>query len=193
MHETAKLRIVSAIRGLKESAQECCRFIRNANDFVCCLTIEFETFLRLGTIDRPESQIISNSIVRQQTKSLAFRIKRQHSCADSFRPRMRTRFANFAVSCIIPLYSMGTRTLAVLITIAFSVIGVVGDYFLKLRARASSRTDELVLSWLRSLRLDCLRLGFVMKNLKLATISVLYSVSLFCCLPRSGVCCSRSH
>ena len=35
---------------------------------------------------------------------------------------------------------MGTRTLAVLITIAFSVIGVLGDYFLKL---ASAREQPL--------------------------------------------------
>jgi len=41
-------RIVSAIRGLKESGQECCRFIRNANDFVCCLAIEFEIKFGFG-------------------------------------------------------------------------------------------------------------------------------------------------
>ena len=35
---------------------------------------------------------------------------------------------------------MGTRTLAVLVTIAFSVVGVVGDYFLKL---ASGREQPL--------------------------------------------------
>ena len=46
-------RIVSAIRGLKESAQECCRFIRNANDFVRCLTIEFEIEFGLGSIVVP--------------------------------------------------------------------------------------------------------------------------------------------
>ncbi len=46
-------RIVSAIRGLKESAQECCRFIRNANDFVCCLTIEFEIEFGFGSIAVP--------------------------------------------------------------------------------------------------------------------------------------------
>ena len=35
---------------------------------------------------------------------------------------------------------MGTRTIAVLVTIAFSVIGVLGDYFLKL---ASAREQPL--------------------------------------------------
>ena len=49
-------RIVSAIRGLKESAQECCRFIRNANDFVCCLTIEFEIEFGLGAIVVPVAE-----------------------------------------------------------------------------------------------------------------------------------------
>jgi len=41
---------------------------------------------------------------------------------------------------------MGTRTLAVLITIAFSVIGVLGDYFLKLASGARAIVaDELFL------------------------------------------------
>ena len=35
-------RIVSEIRRLKESAQECGRFIRDADDLVRCLPIEFE-------------------------------------------------------------------------------------------------------------------------------------------------------
>jgi len=44
---------VSAVRRLKESAQECCRFIRDANDFVRCLAIEFEIELGLGAIVVP--------------------------------------------------------------------------------------------------------------------------------------------
>jgi len=70
---------------------------------------------------------------------------------------------------------MGTRTIAVLITIAFSVIGVLGDYFLKL---ASGREQPLrtAFGWV-----------FVMKYLKLATISVLYSVSLVLLLTAIGV------
>jgi hypothetical protein len=39
---------------------------------------------------------------------------------------------------------MGTRTIAVLVTIAFSVIGVLGDYFLKL---ASAREQPLRTGW----------------------------------------------
>jgi len=39
---------------------------------------------------------------------------------------------------------MGTRMIAVLVTIAFSVIGVLGDYFLKL---ASAREQSLRTVW----------------------------------------------
>jgi len=74
---------------------------------------------------------------------------------------------------------MGTRTIAVLVTIAFSVIGVLGDYFLKV---ASARDQPLRTGWFY--------IGFalyVMKHLKLATISVLYSVSLVLLLTAIGV------
>jgi small multidrug resistance pump len=84
--------------------------------------------------------------------------------------------------------TVGTKTIAVLVTIAFSVIGVLGDYFLKL---ASGREQPL--------RATSFYLGFalyastafgwvfVMKHLKLATISVLYSVSLVLLLTAIGV------
>ena len=66
-----------------------------------------------------------------------------------------------------------------LVTIAFSVIGVLGDYFLKL---ASGREQPLRTSWfyLGFALYASTAFGwvFVMKYLKLATISVLYSVSL---------------
>ena len=83
---------------------------------------------------------------------------------------------------------MGTKTIAVLVTIAFSVIGVVGDYFLKV---ASAREQPL--------RTGSFCLGFalyastafgwvfVMRYLKLGTISVLYSVSLVLLLTAIGV------
>lgn len=83
---------------------------------------------------------------------------------------------------------MGKTTLAVLVTIAFSVIGVVGDYFLKL---ASERAQPL--------RAGAFYLGFalyastafgwvfVMRHLKLATIGVLYSVSMILLLTAIGV------
>jgi small multidrug resistance pump len=83
---------------------------------------------------------------------------------------------------------MGTKALALLITIAFSAVGVLGDYFLKL---ASARDQPL--------RTASFYLGFalyastafgwvfVMRHLKLATISVLYSVSLVLLLTAIGV------
>jgi len=84
--------------------------------------------------------------------------------------------------------TMGKTTLAVLVTVAFSVVGVVGDYFLKL---ASTREHPLgtgsfyvgfalyastAFGWV-----------FVMRHLKLATISVLYSVSMILLLTAVGV------
>jgi small multidrug resistance pump len=84
--------------------------------------------------------------------------------------------------------SMGTRTLAVLVTIAFSLIGVLGDYFLKL---ASAREQPLRTGWfyLGFALYASTAFGwvFVMKHLKLATIGVLYSVSLVLLLTAVGV------
>src|SRR6186997_1332300 len=83
--------------------------------------------------------------------------------------------------------TMETRTLAVLVTIAFSVIGVLGDYFLKL---ASGREQPLRTSWfyLGFALYASTAFGwvFVMKHLKLATISVLYSVSMVVLLTAIG-------
>jgi small multidrug resistance pump len=84
--------------------------------------------------------------------------------------------------------TMGTRTVAVLVTILFSVIGVLGDYFLKL---ASAREQPLRIGWfyLGFTLYASTAFGwvFVMKHLKLATISVLYSVSLVLLLTAVGV------
>ena len=83
---------------------------------------------------------------------------------------------------------MGPKTLAVLITITFSVIGVLGDYFLKL---ASGREQPLRTSWfyLGFALYASTAFGwvFVMKYLKLATISVLYSISMVLLLTAIGV------
>ena len=83
---------------------------------------------------------------------------------------------------------MTTRTLAVVITIAFSVIGVFGDYFLKL---ASGREQPLRTTWFyvgfALYASTAFGWVFVMKHLKLATISVLYSVSLVLLLTAIGV------
>ena len=85
-----------------------------------------------------------------------------------------------------------SKTLAVIVTIAFSIVGVLGDYFLKL----ASKEDE-------SLRTPWFYIGFalyaatafgwlfVMKHLKLATISVLYSVSMIVLLTAVGVIAFR--
>jgi small multidrug resistance pump len=83
---------------------------------------------------------------------------------------------------------MEKTALAVAITIAFSLLGVLGDYFLK---RASAHEH--------SLKTICFYIGFVvyastafgwvvvMKHLKLATISVVYSVSMVLLLTAIGV------
>jgi multidrug transporter EmrE-like cation transporter len=83
---------------------------------------------------------------------------------------------------------MGRTTIAILVTIAFSVVGVAGDYFLKL---ASERAQPL--------RAGAFYLGFalyastafgwvfVMRHLKLGTIGVLYSVSMILLLTAVGV------
>ncbi len=87
---------------------------------------------------------------------------------------------------------MSGKLLPILITLAFSVVGVVGDYFLKLASREQ-----------HSLRSPWFYLGFafyastafgwvfVMKHLKLATISVLYSVSMILLLTGIGAVAFR--
>ena len=83
---------------------------------------------------------------------------------------------------------MDNKTLAVEVTIAFSVIGVLGDYFLKL---ASRYEESLKTTWfyLGFALYASTAFGwlFVMKHLKLATISVLYSVSMVVLLTAVGV------
>ena len=83
---------------------------------------------------------------------------------------------------------MDKTTLAVLVTVAFSVVGVLGDYFLKL---ASTREQPLGTGWfyLGFALYASTAFGwvFVMRHLKLATISVLYSVSMILLLTAVGV------
>jgi drug/metabolite transporter (DMT)-like permease len=83
---------------------------------------------------------------------------------------------------------MSTPTLALVVTIAFSILGVVGDYFLKL---ASSREQPLASGWfyLGFVLYASTAFGwvFVMRHLKLATISVVYSVSMVLLLTAIGV------
>ena len=83
---------------------------------------------------------------------------------------------------------MDAKTLAVLVTLAFSVVGVLGDYFLKL---ASREEDSLRTPWFyvgfALYAATAFGWVFVMKHLKLGTISVLYSVSMVVLLTAVGV------
>jgi drug/metabolite transporter (DMT)-like permease len=83
---------------------------------------------------------------------------------------------------------MDSKTLAVVVTIGFNGVGVLGDYFLKL---ASRQEDSLKTPWfyLGFTLYAATAFGwvFVMKHLKLATISVLYSVSMVVLLTALGV------
>jgi drug/metabolite transporter (DMT)-like permease len=87
---------------------------------------------------------------------------------------------------------MDKTTLAVLVTVAFSVVGVAGDYFLKL---ASNRDQPLASGWfyLGFALYASTAFGwvFVMRHLKLATISVVYSVSMILLLTAVGVVAFR--
>jgi drug/metabolite transporter (DMT)-like permease len=83
---------------------------------------------------------------------------------------------------------MEKTTLAVLVTVTFSGIGVLGDYFLKI---ASTREHPLQAGvfYLGFALYASTAFGwvFVMKHLKLATIGVLYSVSMVLLLTAIGV------
>jgi multidrug transporter EmrE-like cation transporter len=87
---------------------------------------------------------------------------------------------------------MSKSLLPILVTIAFSIVGVIGDYFLKL---ASGREQPL--------KAPAFYVGFVlyastafgwvyvMRHLKLGTIGVLYSVSMVLLLTAIGVIAFR--
>jgi drug/metabolite transporter (DMT)-like permease len=83
---------------------------------------------------------------------------------------------------------MDNKTLAVVVTIAFSVVGVVGDYFLKL---ASGEESSLKTPWFyvgfTLYAATAFGWVFVMRHLKLAAIGVLYSVSMVVLLTAVGV------
>ena len=99
--------------------------------------------------------------------------------------KQRLFFADFSES---NPPNMGAKTIAVIVTIAFSLIGVLGDYFLKL-ASAQDQTFRTPWFYLGFALYASTAFGwvFVMKHLKLATISVLYSVSLVLLLTAVGV------
>jgi multidrug transporter EmrE-like cation transporter len=77
---------------------------------------------------------------------------------------------------------------AVLVTVAFSIIGVVGDYFLKLASKEDSFYKSIWF-YVGFVLYGSTALGwvFVMKHLKLATIGVVYSVSMILLLTGLGV------
>lgn len=83
---------------------------------------------------------------------------------------------------------MESKPLALVVTVAFSLVGVLGDYFLKL---ASAREESHKSGWfyLGFALYASTAFGwvFVMKHLKLATISIVYSVSMMLLLTVVGV------
>lgn len=82
---------------------------------------------------------------------------------------------------------MSSSTLAILVTIAFSAIGVVGDSFLKLASAEEvpwrSRWFLVGFAFYASTAFGWV---FVMKHLKLATIGVFYSVAMIVLLTTVG-------
>jgi small multidrug resistance pump len=83
---------------------------------------------------------------------------------------------------------MNPKLLAVIVTLAFSAVGVLGDYFLKLASREenSLRTPWFYVGF-TLYAATAFGWVFVMKHLKLGTISVLYSVSMVVLLTAIGV------
>lgn len=82
---------------------------------------------------------------------------------------------------------MNVKLVAVAVTLAFSVVGVVGDYFLKL---ASAAANPLRSRWFYVgfcvYASTAFGWVFVMRHLKLGTIGVLYSVSMVLLLALVG-------
>lgn len=83
---------------------------------------------------------------------------------------------------------MSSTTLAVLVTIAFSVLGVVGDYFLKLASgkEHALKTAEFYLGFVIYAS-TAFGWVYVMRHLKLATVGVVYCVSMVLLLTVIGV------
>ena len=82
---------------------------------------------------------------------------------------------------------MSQTTQAILVTMLFSAIGVVGDYFLKL---ASGKDEPLRSGWFyvgfAVYASTAFGWVFVMKHLKLSTIGVFYSVAMIVLLTVIG-------
>ncbi len=83
---------------------------------------------------------------------------------------------------------MNKIALAVIVTIVFSVIGVVGDYFLKL-ASAKEQALKSLEFYIGFALYGSTAFGwvFVMRHLKLATVGAVYCVSMVLLLTAIGV------
>lgn len=85
-------------------------------------------------------------------------------------------------------------TLALLVTVGFSVVGVVGDYFLKL---ASDAEAPLKSKWFyvgfAVYASTAFGWVFVMRHLKLATVGVVYSISMILLLTGIGSVCFKEN
>jgi len=83
---------------------------------------------------------------------------------------------------------MDKNLFAVVVTVGFSLLGVLGDYFLKL---ASANENSLRTIWFyvgfAVYASTAFGWVYVMKHLKLATIGVVYSVSMVLLLTAIGV------
>lgn len=83
---------------------------------------------------------------------------------------------------------MNETALALIVTIVFSLVGVLGDYFLKL---ASEQPSALRSVWFyvgfALYASTAFGWVFVMKHLKLATIGVVYSVAMILLLTSVGI------
>ena len=84
--------------------------------------------------------------------------------------------------------TMDPKAVAVIVTITFSVVGVCGDYFLKLASREEN-SFQTPWFYIGFALYGSTAFGwvFVMKHLKLGTISVLYSISMVVLLTGIGV------
>jgi multidrug transporter EmrE-like cation transporter len=81
-----------------------------------------------------------------------------------------------------------SKTIALVVTVAFSAVGVLGDYFLKL-ASAQERPLRSIWFLVGFAVYASTAFGWVlvMRHLKLATIGIVYSVSLILMLTAVGV------
>jgi len=79
------------------------------------------------------------------------------------------------------------KAIAVIVTVAFSLLGVLGDYFLKLASEQPSALATRAF-YVGFVVYASTAFGwvFVMKHLKLATIGVVYSVSMVLLLTAIG-------